>query len=176
MANTKISALPSGILPLSRTEPLPFVQASTTKQITVEDLTGEYELVGTLVSADALTCGTIPVIAIPSPGVGYYIRILRPDIGCDFNTTPYNAGKVLVLKTGTATKPQFGFVSAFIATGSQMTMGAQQNLTLAGAAAGDIQLVENEGVYFTTLDGVNEANGDSDFPFRIRYEIVAKLL
>lgn len=39
MADTKISALPSSTLPLTGTEPVPIVQSSTTKRVSVSDLT-----------------------------------------------------------------------------------------------------------------------------------------
>jgi len=174
MANSTIDNLPASTAPIPRNTPIPGVIAGTTEKITIEDLTGEYELTGVLASADALTCGTIPVPAIPSASVpvGYYARIIRCDLKPEFGTTPYASGRTLVLKTGgTATKQQFGFASAFIATGSNTVMGQQQN----AAAAGDIQLVEDEGVYFTTQDGLDETAGDSDFKWRIRYELVIKL-
>lgn len=146
------------------TEALP---ADQTKKISIEQLTGVYVVTGTLLSANALTCGTIPVLAVPAPPAGYYARTLHVDLATDYGTTPYTANKTLVLKTNTATKQQFGFAGAFLSTGSNLVMGQQQN----SATATDVQMVDGEGIYWTTQDGANETAGDSDFIYKITYEI-----
>jgi hypothetical protein len=54
MADSKISALPASTTPLAGTEVLPIVQSSTTKQVTVANLT-----VGRSVSASAIVAPTV---------------------------------------------------------------------------------------------------------------------
>jgi len=56
MADTKISALPSSTTPLAGTEVLPIVQSSTTKKVTVADLTA-----GRTVNADTLNATNVEV-------------------------------------------------------------------------------------------------------------------
>lgn len=64
MANTKISALTAATTPLAGTEVLPIVQSSTTKQVSVADLTA-----GRSVSAASLSLTTTPLVAT-SGGTG----------------------------------------------------------------------------------------------------------
>ena len=64
MANTKISALTAATTPLAGTEVLPIVQSSTTKQVSVADLTA-----GRSVSAASLSLTTTP-LAATSGGTG----------------------------------------------------------------------------------------------------------
>jgi len=64
MANSKISALTSATTPLAGTETLPVVQSSTTKQVSVANLTA-----GRAVSADSLTLTGSP-LAATSGGTG----------------------------------------------------------------------------------------------------------
>ena len=64
MANSKISALPSATTPLAGTETLPVVQSSTTKQVSVANLTA-----GRAVSAASLALTTSPLPAT-SGGTG----------------------------------------------------------------------------------------------------------
>jgi len=64
MANSKISALTSATTPLAGTETLPVVQSSTTKQVSVANLTA-----GRAVSAASLTLTTTP-LPVASGGTG----------------------------------------------------------------------------------------------------------
>lgn len=64
MADTKISALPAATTPLAGTEVLPVVQSSTTKKVSVSDLT-----TGRAVSAASLTLTSSP-LAVTSGGSG----------------------------------------------------------------------------------------------------------
>jgi len=63
MADVKISALPASTTPLAGTEVLPIVQSSTTKQVSVANLTA-----GRAVSASSLTLTT--PLAVTSGGTG----------------------------------------------------------------------------------------------------------
>jgi len=74
MADTKISALPASTTPLAGTEVLPIVQASTTRQVSVANLTA-----GRAISATQLTLTTGSVIVASGQGV-------------DFSATPGTGG------------------------------------------------------------------------------------
>jgi len=65
MANTRISALTASTTPLAGTEVLPIVQSSTTKQVSVANLTA-----GRAVSASSLTAtGTVSAAIVTSSGI-----------------------------------------------------------------------------------------------------------
>ena len=66
MANTKISALPAATTPLAGTEVLPIVQSSTTKQVSVANLT-----VGRAISATQLTLTTGNLIVANGQGIDF---------------------------------------------------------------------------------------------------------
>jgi hypothetical protein len=66
MADTKISALPASTVPLAGTEVLPIVQSSTTKQVSVANLTA-----GRAISATQITLTTGNVIVASGQGVDF---------------------------------------------------------------------------------------------------------
>lgn len=66
MADTKISALPASTVPLAGTEVLPIVQSSSTKQVSVANLTA-----GRAVSAAELTLTTGNLIVSNGKGVDF---------------------------------------------------------------------------------------------------------
>jgi hypothetical protein len=59
MADSKISALPAATTPLAGTEVLPIVQSSTTKQVSVADLTAGRAISASSVTNSALTSGRV---------------------------------------------------------------------------------------------------------------------
>jgi hypothetical protein len=66
MANTKISALPASTTPLAGTEVLPIVQSSTTRQVSVANLTA-----GRAISATQLTLTTGNLIVASGQGIDF---------------------------------------------------------------------------------------------------------
>jgi hypothetical protein len=74
MADTKISALPASTTPLAGTEVLPIVQSSTTRQVSVANLTA-----GRAISATQLTLTTGNLIVASGQGI-------------DFSATSHPAG------------------------------------------------------------------------------------
>jgi hypothetical protein len=66
MANTKISALTSATTPLAGTETLPIVQSSTTKQVSVANLTA-----GRTVSATSMLINTASAVSATQFSVAY---------------------------------------------------------------------------------------------------------
>jgi hypothetical protein len=59
MADSKISALPAATVPLAGTEVLPIVQSSTTKQVSVANLTAGRAISASSVTNSALTSGRV---------------------------------------------------------------------------------------------------------------------
>jgi len=59
MADSKISALPAATVPLAGTEVLPIVQSSTTKQVSVANLTAGRAISASSITNSALTSGRI---------------------------------------------------------------------------------------------------------------------
>ena len=66
MADSKISALPASTVPLAGTEVLPIVQSSTTKQVSVANLTA-----GRAISATQITLTTGNVIVASGQGIDF---------------------------------------------------------------------------------------------------------
>jgi len=66
MADTKISALPASTTPLAGTEVLPIVQSSTTRQVSVANLTA-----GRAISATQLTLTTGNLIVASGQGIDF---------------------------------------------------------------------------------------------------------
>lgn len=127
MANTKISALTSATIPLAGTEILPIVQSSTTKQVSIANITA-----GRSVSALALSTTAGMVDVRSSSGIG--VRFIETSSG--------NTNRV---QLGTATG--IGYVDVDSGAGSiqmdlkvsgatKYTIDATGNLIPAGAAKG----------------------------------------
>jgi len=165
MANLKISALPAVTLPVVRTAPTVVVQGGTTKRITINELTGEYEATGTIASADILTCGTIPIELVPTPGAGFYLRVIREDVFLEYGSIPYATSTQSCLKHPTAVKPVFATGRILANTVDSSEMGVLQDTI----NPTDTLIIENEGLDFTTSNGVDPTAGDSDLKYRIRF-------
>ena len=95
MANSKISALTSATTPLAGTEVLPIVQSSTTKQVSVANLTA-----GRAVSASSLTASTGDITST----AGNFV-VGTSGKGIDFSATPGTGTSELLAdyETGTWT-------------------------------------------------------------------------
>lgn len=168
MANKKITALTQASGALDRTTALmPYVQGGVTKKVSLEQVTGRYRVTGTIPSADILTAGSVPYAAIPTPGPGYYIRILNSDAQLRFNSAAYTIVQNLILKCATATKAQFSFAKILINTVSAICPGILQDVVIAT----DTLFMEDEAVFITTATGADPSTGDSDVDYVIDYEI-----
>lgn len=104
MADTKISALPASTTPLAGTEVLPIVQSSSTKQVSVANLTA-----GRAISATQLTLTTGSVIVADGQGI-------------DFSATPGTGTSELFAdyEEGTWT-PSLGGSTTYLAQGGRYT-------------------------------------------------------
>jgi len=90
MADSKISALPASTVPLAGTEVLPIVQSSTTKQVSVANLTA-----GRAVSAASLALTTSPLPAT-SGGTGSSSAFTSNGVVYASSTTTLATGSTLV--------------------------------------------------------------------------------
>lgn len=169
MPNKKITALTQAIGTIDRSTALmAYVQGGVTKKISIEQITGRYRETGTISSADILTLGAAPFAAIPTPGPGYYIRILNCDAWLVFNTTPYGGGTTVILKHPSANRSVYALSQILKNTNSVSgEMGVLQDLVLAT----DLMMVEDEALFFTTFGGTDPTLGDSDLKYIIDYEI-----
>ena len=144
MADSKISALPASTVPLAGTEVLPIVQSSTTRQVSVANLTA-----GRAISATQLTLTTGNLIVASGQGI-------------DFSATSHPAGMTSELLTdyeeGTFTPSlTFGASSTGITytsrsgtytrVGRQITAYLTFNLSSKGSATGSAVV---DGLPFTS--------------------------
>jgi len=121
MADSKISALPASTTPLAGTEVLPIVQSSTTKQVSVANLTA-----GRAISATELTLTTGNLIVASGQGI-------------DFSATAGTGTSELFndYEEGTWTPnqgPGLTVVGAFSSTGVYTKVG--RTVTVQGSVSG----------------------------------------
>jgi len=152
MANTKISALPASTTPLAGTEVLPIVQSSTTKQVSVANLTA-----GRAVATGALTVTGAATVSSTLGVTG--AATLSSTLGVTGATTLSS----LVTTTGTisttpsgstdiANKAYVDTVAQGLDTKASVVAGTTANITLSGTQtvdgvvliAGDRVLVKNQ--------------------------------
>lgn len=145
MADTKISVLPASTTPLSGTEVLPIVQSSTTRQVSVANLT-----VGRAISATAVTAST-----------GNFI-VGTSGQGIDFSATP-GAGTSELLsdyEEGTWTPNQgagLTVVGAFSSTGLYTKIG--RIVTVQGTVSGATSVAIASGALIITSNLPFSSNG-----------------
>jgi hypothetical protein len=78
MADSKISALPASTVPLAGTEVLPIVQSSTTKQVSVANLTAGQDVAVKTVTATAAATQDGVALAGRAGGTSSYIATITP--------------------------------------------------------------------------------------------------
>ena len=134
MADTKISALPASTTPLAGTEVLPIVQSSSTKQVSVANLTA-----GRAISATSVTAST-----------GNFV-VGTSGQGIDFSATPGTGTSELLddYETGTFTPVvNFGGASTgvtytsragrYTKVGNRVSVDIYIVLSSKGSSAGDV--------------------------------------
>jgi hypothetical protein len=137
MADTKISALPASTVPLAGTEVLPIVQSSSTKQVSVANLTA-----GRAISATQLTLTTGSVIVAngqgidfsATPGTGTSELFADYEEGTWTPTWSVSGGTIAaVYNEGFYTKVgRQVFVGGYIAYGNSVTGSPSGALSIAG--------------------------------------------
>lgn len=95
MADSKISALPAATVPLAGTEVLPIVQSSTTKQVSVANLTAGRAVSASSVTNAALTSGRVTYAGTSG--------ILQDSANLAFDGTNLNVGGRVDNQSGSGT-------------------------------------------------------------------------
>lgn len=157
MADTKISALPASTVPLAGTEVLPIVQSSSTKQVSVANLTA-----GRAISATQLTLTTGNLIVASGQGIdfsatsgtgtsellndyeeGTWTATLEMAFGTNFTSVSYTNQAGRYTKIG-----RMVFVQCRLTT-SAVTIGSASGVVVIG------------GLPFNAASGVNSAGSIS---------------
>jgi hypothetical protein len=156
MADTKISALPASTTPLAGTEVLPIVQSSSTKQVSVANLTAgrSFDALGmTLTSTDAG--------AAAAPIVDLYRNSASPAASDTIGEIEFNG------KDSAGNKQAYGLIHASILSPTSTTEQGQLHFETATAGAltekmiiGTTNLVINEigAVFNVRIEGDADAN------------------
>ena len=156
MADTKISALPASTVPLAGTEVLPIVQSSTTKQVSVSDLTA-----GRAFSALGMTLTSTDAGAAAAPTIDLYRDSASPAASDTLGEIEFNG------EDSAGNKQQYGVIHGSILS---PTSGAEQGqlhfeTATAGVSTekmiiGTANLVINEigAVFNVRIEGDTDAN------------------
>lgn len=156
MADTKISALPASTVPLAGTEVLPIVQSSTTKQVSVANLTAgrTFEALGvTLTSTDAG--------ATAAPTIDLYRDSATPAASDTLGEIEFNG------EDSAGNKQAYGVIHASILSPTSTAEQGQLHFETATAGAltekmiiGTSNLVINEigAVFNVRIEGDTDAN------------------
>jgi len=110
MADVKISGLPASTVPLAGTEVLPIVQSTTTKQVSVANLTA-----GRAISATQLTLTTGNLIVANGQGIDF---TATPGTGTSELLDDYEEGTFTPVIT-----PQGGAITTYSASGFYTKVG-----------------------------------------------------
>jgi hypothetical protein len=107
MADTKISALPASTVPLAGTEVLPIVQSSSTKQVSVANLTAGRDIAATSLTTAAVQATNSGGLALKNSGGTTQLSVGggggdNITLSVATNITPANAA-VAISPTGTGT-------------------------------------------------------------------------
>lgn len=141
MADAKISALTSVTTPLAGTEALPIVQSSSTKKVTVDNLTKGRTVNASSFDTDVATAGvTLSGVTLAADGT---------DANIDINITPKGTGEVNLTKVdidgGAIDGTVIGGTTAAAITATTVTANTSMAITTGGI------------LYFN--NNVNSANG-----------------
>lgn len=117
MADTKISALPASTTPLAGTEVLPIVQSSSTKQVSVANLTA-----GRAISATQLTLTTGNLIVASGQGIDFSAT---PGTGTSELLDDYEEGAWTPAFNGTGTLTTATFTGSYTKVGRLVTCSAE---------------------------------------------------
>lgn len=156
MADSKISALPASTVPLAGTEVLPIVQSSTTKQVSVANLTA-----GRTFDALGMTLTSTDAGANAAPLLDLYRDSATPAASDTLGEIEFNG------EDSAGNKQQYGLIHASILSPTSGSEGGQLHFeTATGGAStekmiiGTSNLVINEigAVYNVRIEGDTDAN------------------
>jgi len=139
MADSKISALPAATVPLAGTEVLPIVQSSTTKQVSVANLTAGRAISASSVTNSALTSGRVTYAGTSG--------VLQDSSGLVFDSNS-NLG------VGTTSIPSYTRLQVTGTAGAQTD--AKQQITI---SAPTTTVGEGAGIRINAASGAKEAIG-----------------
>ena len=156
MADTKISALPASTVPLAGTEVLPIVQSSTTKQVSVANLTA-----GRTFDALGMTLTSTDAGAAAAPTLDLYRDSASPAVSDTLGEIEFNG------EDSAGNKQAYGLIHASILSPTSTAEQGQIHFETATAGAltekmiiGTTNLVINEigAVFNVRIEGDTDAN------------------
>jgi len=156
MADTKISALPASTVPLAGTEVLPIVQSSSTKQVSVANLTA-----GRSFSALGMTLTSTDASAAAAPTIDLYRDSASPAASDTLGEIEFNG------EDSAGNKQTYGLIHGSILSPTSTAEQGQLHFETATAGAltekmiiGTTNLVINEigGVFNVRIEGDTDAN------------------
>jgi hypothetical protein len=156
MADTKISALPASTTPLAGTEVLPIVQSSTTKQVSVDNLTA-----GRAFNALGMTLTSTDASAAAAPIIDLYRDSASPAASDTLGEIEFNG------EDSAGNKQAYGLIHASILSPTSTAEQGQIHFETATAGAltekmiiGTTNLVINEigAVFNVRIEGDTDAN------------------
>lgn len=168
MPTEKISLLATAPNPIDGSELTVIVQSGTTYKTTIDNFNISKRERIPITAANVLNSYSVPILAIPAPGVGYHIRITSCSCKLTFNSVAYATVLDLVIYTDTADNVQYLIQGALNGT----VTGNKLGVINSAIYATDTQLVSNKGVYIEASGG-NPTAGNSDIAVYLSYEIVA---
>jgi hypothetical protein len=158
MANAKISALTSATTPLAGTETLPIVQSSTTKQVSVANLTA-----GRAVSASSLTAtsGGVSVKGGPTGYGGDEIAMTTTASSFSAISTQMVGGTLYFDHRGTGNNANWVWRNGTGASTIRMIMGATGDLTV---STGNVIIgTSGKGIDFSATPGTGTSELLADY-------------
>jgi hypothetical protein len=156
MADTKISALPASTVPLAGTEVLPIVQSSTTKQVSVANLTA-----GRAIAALSMTLTSTDAGATAAPVLDLYRDSASPAASDTIGEIEFNG------EDSAGNKQAYGLIHGSILSPTSTAEQGQLHFETATAGAltekmiiGTTNLVINEigAVFNVRIEGDTDAN------------------
>jgi len=178
MANTKISALPASTTPLAGTEVLPIVQSSTTRQVSVANLTaGRAVATGPLTVTGAATVST----TLGVTGATTLSAALTYG-GITLGNAVTGTGKMVLDTSPTLVTPTLGVATATSlqgiignvtpAAGAFTTVDASGAVTLSGGTANGVTYLNGSKVLTSgsglVFDGTNLGIGGAAGSYRLK--------
>lgn len=147
MADTKISALPASSTPLAGTEVLPIVQSSTTKQVSVANLTA-----GRAISATQLTLTTGNLVVASGQGVDFSAT---PGTGTSELLADYEEGNwTPIISSQAGSLTSYSSAGVYTKVGRVVTLQGFFLITNAGTALSYANLA---GLPFTAMNVTAQA-------------------
>ena len=163
MADSKISALPASTTPLAGTEVLPIVQSSTTRQVSVANLT-----TGRAISATQLTLTTGNLIVASGQGIDFSATsgTGTSELLADYEEGTYTP--TVTASTGTLTTVTA--TGNYTKIGRQVTANMSITLTNIGTASGALYVTLPFTAGLFTSIGAGREDQTTGFELQVRIQ------